>query len=177
MLSSNSNAGADIASIDNYDGPATYYYIIAGPAEQVDQYIGMLQESMQDEKIIYATFEEMAASEGKPLSFSLVKNTMEGKRTDDLQPGNVSDNGKTTPETAQAEELPASSPSGTRKRTRGTAAETTDAAGIQLLAAKQTAGKTGTAQVKLLRSKTHNNKKPYTSHGTSSYWHHNLNLL
>ena len=107
---SNSNAGADIASIDNYDGPAAYYYIMAGPTEQMDQYIGMLQDNMQDENLVYATFEELAASEGKPLSFSLVKNTMEGKRTDDLQPGNVSDNGKTTPETAQAEELPASSP-------------------------------------------------------------------
>lgn len=150
---SNSNAGADIASIDNYDGPAAYYYIMAGPTEQMDQYIGMLQDNMQDENLVYATFEELAASEGKPLSFSLVKNTMEGKRTDDLQPGNVSDNGKTTPETAQAEELPASSAPGTRKRTRGTAAETTNTAGIQLLAAKTAASKTGTAQAKLLRSK------------------------
>lgn len=150
---SNSNAGADIASIDNYDGPAAYYYIMAGPTEQMDQYIGMLQDNMQDENLVYATFEELAASEGKPLSFSLVKNTMEGKRTDDLQPGNVSDNGKTTPETAQAEELPASSAPGTRKRTHGTAAETTNTAGIQLLAAKTAASKTGTAQAKLLRSK------------------------
>lgn len=150
---SNSNAGADIASIDNYDGPAAYYYIMAGPTEQMDQYIGMLQDNMQDENLVYATFEELAASEGKPLSFSLVKNTMEGKRTDDLQPGNVSDNGKTTPETAQAEELPASSAPGTRKRTHGTAAETTNTAGIQLLAAKTAASKTETAQAKLLRSK------------------------
>lgn len=70
---SNSNAGADIASIDNYDGPAAYYYIMAGPTEQMDQYIGMLQDNMQDENLVYATFEELAASEGKPLSFSREK--------------------------------------------------------------------------------------------------------
>ena len=56
---SNSNAGADIASIDNYDGPAAYYYIMAGPTEQMDQYIGMLQDNMQDENLVYATFEEL----------------------------------------------------------------------------------------------------------------------
>lgn len=151
---SNSNTGTDIASIDNYDGPAAYYYIMSGPAEQMDQYISTLQSSMQGEKIVYATFQDLAASEGKPLSFSLVKNTMEGKRTDDLLPGNVSDDESATAvsDTAQAEELPASSTSDTRKRARSTDAVASDTAAVQLLATTQTAAQTGAAQVQLLRS-------------------------
>lgn len=123
---SNSNAGADIASISNYDGPAAYYYIMAGPSEQMDRYIGVLQDSLQDENIAWATFETLTASEGEPLNFSLMKNTMENKLAADLLPAGADSS-------ANAAELPAASASGT---IRGTAAPVSTAS-AQSLTAKQ----------------------------------------
>lgn len=144
---SNSNAGADVASIDNYSGPASYYYIMAGPVDQMDRYLSTLKASLSDENIVWSTFEDLTASVGNPLEFALVKNTMEGKRTDDLLPGGTSSN---ITDATQAESLPASS-SASRKRVRSTAADDFGVV-IQPLTAKNSSDRATTSSIRLIRS-------------------------
>lgn len=146
---SNSNTGTDIVSIDNYEGPAAYYYIVAGPAQQVDQYTGALQDKLQCDDLVCASFEDQTASQGEPLRFSLVKNTMEGKRTDDLLPGNISDSDDVASDSTSRREQPASSPETSRKRIRTTSTTESDAAVRQIAV---TSMQIGTALAQPLRS-------------------------
>lgn len=76
---SNSDEGTTMVSVDDYDGEATCYYIIAGPANLVEEYCAGVEEKVANsEEILWAEFRNQDRLLAEPLLFKLAPNTMAG---------------------------------------------------------------------------------------------------
>lgn len=79
------SSGTDIVTINNYDGPAAYYFLIVGPRNLAESYVQQLEERLYDSDIEFerASYYNSADinSTVAPLSFELVEDTMKDVKT------------------------------------------------------------------------------------------------
>lgn len=82
---SNSETGFDMVSVDDYDGNATFYYLITGPANLVDAYCeGIRSRLGEAEDIIWSSFKNSGSVYAEPLKFITAPNTMAGVTSAEL---------------------------------------------------------------------------------------------
>ena len=74
------SSGTDIVTINNYDGPAAYYFLIVGPRNLAESYAQQLEERLDDSDVEFerASYYNSADinSTAAPLSFDLIEDTM-----------------------------------------------------------------------------------------------------
>lgn len=78
-------SGTDIVTINNYDGPAAYYFLIVGPRNLAESYVQQLEERLDDSDVEFSRASyynsEDLNSAAAPLSFELVEDTMKDVKT------------------------------------------------------------------------------------------------
>lgn len=85
---SNNNAGSAMVSVNDYEGEATFYYVITGPANLVDSYCAGIQSKMGNSPdLTWATFRNQDTVYTKPLEFEMAPNTMAGVTSAELEDG------------------------------------------------------------------------------------------
>lgn len=74
------SSGTDIVTINNYNGPAAYYFLIVGPRNLAESYVQQLEERLDDSDVEFdrASYYNSADinSTAAPLSFELIDDTM-----------------------------------------------------------------------------------------------------